>query len=328
VGARVAFGLAAPAKSCYSPLTRLLYSQMERGKTMVTNGDGRRRGSVGRPKRYRAHQDRGALVLRPDTSSRLLHWLDTEASPALQQKFEERGGLLAKPDLYPVVPITFNDPRCCMLVVDACFQSEPQSYLRAADVCSYLKPQYPQWYWDVTVMGRILSGIRSACEEDYRNANRYVEDPGDLPFAMGRDGRGRYYVIDPLGGNEGRLWLWTLKGALMGQSMRQMFSDQMGEFKAHHAHDNNAGWLSEVAQGPVRTKEAYEAQLVLEAGADVVPGAWRPIPTSPDYRRMYENNQRVGAQVLEAYEERDAVAAADRAARRVAREVAGRPAGE
>lgn len=271
---------------------------------MVTNGEVRRRGAVGRPKRYRYHQDRGG-ALRHDMKERLRAWLDAEASPQVQADFAERSGLTGPMPYYPLVPITFNDPRVCEIVVDYCLMTDVQTYVRAIHACNHLKGAYPQWYWDVSVMGRVLAGIRSACEEDYRNANSWVEDPGDIPFAMGRDGMGRFYVIDPLGGNEGRLWLWALRGVLHKLAAQQQFADLMGEFKAHHAHDVNAGWLSEVSPGPIRTKDAYEGQLRQYSGADVEPGALRPLPSAPDI-----------------------VALRDRFLRESVPDVVGRPAGE
>ena len=171
--------------------------------------------------------------------------------------------------LYRKKPATFNDPIAIFYVLDAILRTPRGHYVRPRQLIPYLREQHKQYYWSETSVGRIVAGIHGACKEVYDgdwtvDANREEFDDSLVPFASGRDSKGRYYVIDPKGGTEGILWLTALRSNAYKKARLLMTAESSGDFEAEGILGHSViGWdyILEWAPDPIRSATAYQAQL-------------------------------------------------------------------
>lgn len=248
--------------------------------------------SFGRPKTYPHIHDMNSMAMDPRADHNVVASLEENASPAMREWLvEHRKGLLTGAQRFFVrQQAQFTDPRCLYHVLDAIIQSSPGTYVRPRYVAAWLNNAQHQYLWPGGTVGRLLAGVAEQARMVYGVGNdegvEYEENERYLPFAGARDGVGQYYVIDPLGGNEGRLWLMTLRARMRDLSEEQSQADNRGERRLHFASTLNAadavmGWCGDC--GPVRSLAAYEAQTLDpdDPSLDVMPAR--------SYEEVYSN---------------------------------------
>jgi hypothetical protein len=208
------------------------------------------------------HRDGNGYMGDPFILEATVSELEGKELPADTDILQRHGVLNVKPDpqsLYHRPPNSFNDPISVYFVLDALVQARRGSYIRPSYVVRWLSDTVPQIYWSNGVVGRIMAGFYHLCEEMYINddmENEYLlpEKEGTedewlghvleakrrlLPFAQGRDSRGRFYVVDPEGGNEGLVWLMMARRIWLDFAEQAMVDDGDG----HHGRN----WGSEQA---------------------------------------------------------------------------------
>ena len=165
-----------------------------------------------------------------------------------------------------------NDPIALFYVVEMIIRQQRGTYIRPYYLAPTLSREQPLYYWGVRAIGRMLSGLSSACKEEYReiNTSSMLEDRA-LPFAKGRDAKGVYYVTDPLGGTEGVLWLMNVRKVLMKMIDTLMEAEIRGNFNFTLGNKGTEGYEQNLASPwvlygewfentQVRTTEQYMAQ--------------------------------------------------------------------
>jgi hypothetical protein len=194
--------------------------------------------------------------------------------------------------LYHRPPNSFNDPMSVYFVLDAICESRRGTYLRPWYLVDYLNRQVPQIHWTAGVVGRIMSGFFHLCEEMYINDDvvdeyllpkqefdtaeeRHEAQLRVLPFAQGRDSLGRFYVLDPEGGNEGLLWMLMARRIWLELAEQAMVDDGDG----HHGRN----WGGEqaptdyfMAHFSERAREARPFRNQLQGGATFQRPAQKP----------------------------------------------------
>ena len=176
--------------------------------------------------------------------------------------------LAPKNGLYRKSHASYNDPIAVLYVVDAILKTPRGHYIRPRYLIPYLRQQHMQYFWSETSVGRIVAGIYGAIvfdvyEEHILNENMSSQaDTEKAPFASGRDSKGRYYVVDPLGGNEGILYLTALRNAAYKRGQLLMLAEQNGDFESEYAGSAKVGWeaILEYAPTAIRGKTGYYAQ--------------------------------------------------------------------
>lgn len=167
--------------------------------------------------------------------------------------------------LYRKKQATFNDPIAIFYVLDAILKTPRGHYIRPRYLIPYLRDNHRQYYWSEVSIGRIVAGIHGTCREVYEE---HIEmdtgtDEKFLPFASGRDSKGRYYVVDPKGGSEGILWLTAFRSNAHKQSRLLMTAEASGDFEAEGILGHSVvGWdyMLEFAPTAIRSVSAYHAQ--------------------------------------------------------------------
>lgn len=186
---------------------------------------------------------------------------------------------LPKGRLYHKTPASFNDPISVVYVLDALLKVPRGHYVRPSYLVPILTDDHPQMYWSANVVGRILAGIHVVCDEEYgmdgytlrkvrKNAedgseHREVNDEKWLPFANGRDSKGKYYVIDPQGGNEGLLWLARMRENAYKAARALMVAEAAGDFEPEGVVGSGVvanEFIGVLAPPPIRTPTGYQSQ--------------------------------------------------------------------
>jgi hypothetical protein len=187
---------------------------------------------------------------------------------------------------YHKTQAAFNDPLSAYFVLDAMVNSERGTYLRPLYLCQFLQTAVVQFYWTPTLIGRIMSGLEGACYSAYvedspgefipdthANGDKLPESEvrAEIPFAKGRDSKGKYYVIDPRGGNEGVLWLMAARAAFYEKSQMSINGEKFGDFEAGRGNAlTPVEWYKVVIPDTARDVQEYQNN---KAGA-----AGRPFP--------------------------------------------------
>lgn len=265
-----------------------------------------RNSAFGRPKNYPHIQDKGMFIPDMEADHDMLKFLKEDASPGLRTWYDQNAVNLIPPgrSFYHREPAQFNDPRVLYLVLDTVVKSMEKQYIRPNYVAQYLGQRFSQYYWSSVAVGRVLAGIHAACVETYGigetpEDDPYVEEDKWMPFAQGRDGVSRYYVIDPHGGNEGRLWLMACRRRMFELAEYQQRSEGGGRRDEYYGKGNAAavtyndaltsdGWL--VGLGPIRTKHAFDAHLADLSGDE-------GLPELPDVTPEFSNTPSDGSGV-------------------------------
>ena len=167
--------------------------------------------------------------------------------------------------LYRKKQATFNDPIAIFYVLSAILKTPRGHYIRPRYLIPYLRDNHRQYYWSEVSIGRIVAGIHGTCKEMYEE---HIEmdtgtDEKFIPFASGRDSKGRYYVVDPKGGTEGILWLTAFMSNAHKRSRLLMAAEAAGDFEAEGILGHSVvGWdyMLEFAPSPIRSVEGYHAQ--------------------------------------------------------------------
>src|SRR5574343_531971 len=94
---------------------------------------------------------------------------------------------------YRLLKAQFNDPVCVFGVLELLLESQEGIYIRPEYLDVLLSRQYPLYYWPVSTIGRILSGLWQACATEYNSDYPAPFAENELPFAKGRDAKGKYY---------------------------------------------------------------------------------------------------------------------------------------
>ena len=189
-------------------------------------------------------------------------------------------------------PNSFNDPISVYFVLDALCESRRGTYIRPWYIVDQLNKQVPQIYWTPGVVGRIMAGFYHLCEEMYINDdidNEYLLpkeefDTGEerqeaqrrvLPFAQARDALGRFYVIDPEGGNEGLVWLLMARQIWLDLAEQAMVDDGDGRHGANWGKEQApTDYYSEHFEERAREARAFRNQL--QGGATFARPAEKP----------------------------------------------------
>lgn len=166
---------------------------------------------------------------------------------------------------------SFNDPLSVYFVLDAICESKRGIYLRPAYLVHYLNDNVPQIWWNNAVVGRIMAGFFHLCTENYWNDdidNEYLKahdtEQAQIlqPFAMGRDSKGRFYVLDPEGGNEGLLWMLQARQTWLILAMDSIADDRDGRPGANWGKENApTDYYMEHHPARARNAKAFRAQL-------------------------------------------------------------------
>ena len=158
---------------------------------------------------------------------------------------------------YRLLKAQFNDPVCVYALLDLLVRSRKGIYIRGEYLEDMLTREYPQYVWQGSTIGRMMAGLKAVCAQEY-----YTIPEEELPFAKGRDARGKYYVIDPRGGDEG--WLFLLKcrkiAAIRVQEMMQ--AQRQGDVECWNSGFTQPSVLyGEWFDGTrIRDDETYRAQ--------------------------------------------------------------------
>lgn len=167
--------------------------------------------------------------------------------------------------LYRKSAVNFNDPIAVFYVLDALLKVQRGHYIRPRYMVPYLRESHKQYYWTEAAVGRIVAGVWESCRQLYDE--EYCSFDGEydesyLPFARGRDSKGRYYVVDPKNGTEGILWLTAFRSNAYKRAQMLMSAELAGEGDEALTHAV-VGYdaLMEYAPDPIRTPMAYHAQL-------------------------------------------------------------------
>jgi hypothetical protein len=141
------------------------------------------------------------------------------------------------------------------------------TYIRPHYLMPRLRDLAPQYSWETRSLGRLLSGLNVAAAVEYD----IWDDPHKPPFGKGRDARGTYYVIDPLGGNEGLMWLLNCRKVMMRRVEGVMVAESHGDLDHTNGEPAERDSVREWIPGDlyseawlkgtrVRDKELYFAQ--------------------------------------------------------------------
>lgn len=159
--------------------------------------------------------------------------------------------------LFRIQKAQFNDPLCLYAILEQLVISRPGIYVRAEYLDQPLTHTYPQYFWPVGTIGRMMAGLSSTCQVEYEPVAQY-----QVPFDHGRDARGTYYVIDPMGGDEGFLWLLRCRNIMLEKVQEHISHEMRGDFEW-----GGVGWTQPsvlyydwFADTRIRDADAYKSQ--------------------------------------------------------------------
>jgi hypothetical protein len=225
------------------------------------------------------HRDMYGYAGDPHVVAQTVAEEEESGGSSVQDALQRHGALNRRADpgrLYHRSANSFNDPMSVYYVLDAIVESKRGTYLRPSYLVNHLQTAVPHIYWSNGVVGRIMAGWFHLCEEMYINDDingEYIIVPDDeedeqeaarrlLPWAQARDSQGRFYVLDPEGGDEGLLWLLMARAEFLKLATQAMQDDEEGE--------NGKNWGKEMAptdyfaavmEERVRPAHTYRAQL-------------------------------------------------------------------
>ncbi len=229
-------------------------------------------------KTYPIHKDAHQYIW--DADAPLLEYQDALSKDieSINAAFENVSTVNPRtPTLYRKQHPNFNDPMTLYYLLTALLETKRGIYIRPSYLVGRLDVIAPQWLWDTAIVGRMVAGLWEACIENYldeeddkgmpyvmpNHGNDTPRDEKDrlrdLPFAMGRDVRGKYYVIDPQNGNEGILWLLQFRltaRKLSLQAMQREVDGVLG-YNQGKAVVPSAIYL-EWSPDPIRSGQAYQ----------------------------------------------------------------------
>lgn len=171
-------------------------------------------------------------------------------------------GELKVPRPYRRHKALWHDPVVLYAVVQALIDTQRGIYIRPGYLINFLNENWPLYYWSAAAIGRIISGLNSACESEY-NPMGHKEKMTRLPLSKGRDSKGNYYVIDPVGGNEGLLWLSKVRNILVDKIHEVMGLEAQGIFDDSPLMNTSPNQhYPEILEGSsVRSPANYESQM-------------------------------------------------------------------
>lgn len=192
------------------------------------------------------------------------------------------------------VMASFNDPLAVYFVLDALTHSMRGIYLRPLYVCHYLQQAAPQFYWDPSLVGRIMSGLETTCWRayvEYQAPGEYIPaEHGDgtaltedemrieIPFAKGRDSKGKYYVLDPRGGDEGLLWLLQARERFYELSKTMLDGEKQGDWTSGRGKAlTPVDWYYEVIEEPARDVPEFQRTRTGRPFKKAIPVAGEPV---------------------------------------------------
>jgi hypothetical protein len=159
--------------------------------------------------------------------------------------------------VYRMKQAQFNDVVCLYALLDILCVSKRGIYIRPEYLEGILSRQYPQYHWPVGTIGRMMAGLRATCQVEYEEAEDHR-----LPFDKGRDAKGKYYVIDPMGGDEGLLWLLRCRKVILGKVQDVMAQEAAGDFESGRVGFTQPSvlyydWFADLR---IRNEDGYVAQ--------------------------------------------------------------------
>jgi hypothetical protein len=181
----------------------------------------------------------------------------------------------------------FNDPMVLYHVLHYLVESAPGSYIRPTYLAAMLNESEPQFYWTTDIVGRILAGIWEVCwltylDEEDEDGMRYIatkhgpDESGyeapieesvrmhELPFAMGRDAKGKYYVIDPFKTYEGRFWLIKWRDMAWGWAYDAYMAEREGGLGANMWKEKTPAYAYiDPSPDPVLSAQAFRHSMVM-----------------------------------------------------------------
>ena len=163
------------------------------------------------PKRFPLHYDGWQFY--PDYGA-AQEALDATWTAGIAEVVEELGDkpfrLPKYKSLYRKIRARHDDPIVYYAILNMLVQCQRGLYIRSSYLQTLLNQQYPQYVFSVSMIGRVLGGLSSHVAQMYPEV-----DEAEVPFARGRDTRGFYWVVDPVGSEEGLLWLIRARDLFM-----------------------------------------------------------------------------------------------------------------
>lgn len=251
---------------------------------MTLFGDGR--------KSFLLHRDSHGFFQDTDTVyAEYQHALGT-ASEELEAKLKEINYSPKQVAFFRRVRPNFNDPMTLYYVLSAMVEQRRGTYIRPTYLVSHLNKVAKMYLWDTGLVGRMLAGIWEACRQNYMETDdrdmEYIPSrtgdgeviPDDkrlksLPVALGRDAQGKYYVVDPKGGNEGFLWLLAFRDIAHKLAYKALIAEYQGELEAEMGKFNIPyQYYVGISPDPIRSAQAFRFNAVPRNA---------PRPVAPDY---------------------------------------------
>ena len=231
-------------------------------------------------KAYPSHRDGFSFAVEPDCAPRVWNQWMENANPSFKTSFSDINPFQKWPRFYRKLQPNFNDPMVLFYMLDALVQSREYTYIRPSELVSYLNNVAPMYFWTTDLVGRIISGIYEASvetflDEDDERGMAYVPSmSGDkvpltdeqrkrlLPFAKGRDGRGKYYIIDPQNGGAGRLWLLKFRHIAAQHAFKAMQMEADGDLGANQGKAQSPGvYYTSMSPDPISSAQSHFASL-------------------------------------------------------------------
>ena len=231
-------------------------------------------------KTFPSHGDAFSYQPDPEAGKVSFNLVAEQGNPTFVENMQGVQPFRKVPNFFRRSKPNFNDPMAVWFVLDALVKSAAHTYIRSQYLAPFLQNTSPQFSWNTDNTGRILAGLWETHRETYLDEEDeggmlYIPDrTGDgepipeekrlhmLPFALGRDGRGKYYVIDPQNGHEGRLWLLKFQYIMGREAEKAMRAEAGGELGAFQGKAQTpSAWYLSLAPDPVQSAQAHLASL-------------------------------------------------------------------
>ena len=233
---------------------------------------------IDRMKAYPSHRDPFAFTMGNGLYKDQFDSLMADGPESFKRSFEEKKPFIKVPRFYRKMKPNFNDPMTLYYILDILVDSAPNTYIRPTYLVPYLNERAPMFYWTVDLVGRMMAGlwecsIQTYLDEEDEGGMLYIADKtGDgedipqarrmrqLPFALGRDGRGKYYVVDPNNGVEGRFWLIEFRRRIIRLCYEAMQAERDGDLGKHKATNNTPlDFYIGLSPDPILSAQAFRA---------------------------------------------------------------------